>query len=389
MPVDLDPAAAAARVGEPDVGWAYVDQQASCPKLHGLTRLRTLIVKRPSITTVEVLSGPVRGRRKSHLVTGYVHKPYPRIYAMLARHAGFDSALIVRGVEGGVIPSLTHMGKVFQYHDGGEEAATEFRPTELGIVQSLRAPRIPGAPTPRRRKRAAPAAPLDTAAVAKSAAEAGLGGPRRGAGRHPRQPGLRRRTLPVAPRATPLPPGRGRRGARRPRPRQGAGALPARALAEIPPSPGSGGGTAGGFDPRHAFLAPGAGQWDQPSVRGAVMLRRHWVLAVVVVIAALAILLLARGAFGADAVRGAALYESRCGECHATSVHGRAKRVAKDFNDVRGWVNRWNDNLGLHWGDEEIDDVSVYLNNTYYRYACPPTVCKVVSLAGAVRGSAR
>jgi mono/diheme cytochrome c family protein len=117
------------------------------------------------------------------------------------------------------------------------------------------------------------------------------------------------------------------------------------------------------------------------------MLRRHWVLAVVVVIAALAILLLARGAFGADAERGAALYESRCGECHTTSVHGRAKRVAKDFNDVRGWVNRWNDNLGLHWGDEEIDDVSVYLNNTYYRYACPPTVCKVVSLAAPDRGS--
>jgi anthranilate phosphoribosyltransferase len=174
VPVDLDPAAAAVRVGEPDVGWAYVDQEASCPKLHGLTRLRTLIVKRPSITTVEVLSGPVRGRRKSHLVTGYVHKPYPRIYAMLARHAGFDSALIVRGVEGGVIPSLTHMGKVFQYHDGGEESATEFRPTELGIVQAVRAPRIPGAADVEAKEEGAPVAPLDTAAVARSAAEAGL-----------------------------------------------------------------------------------------------------------------------------------------------------------------------------------------------------------------------
>jgi uroporphyrin-III C-methyltransferase/precorrin-2 dehydrogenase/sirohydrochlorin ferrochelatase len=37
-----------------------------------------------------------------------VHKPYPRIYALLARHAGFDSALIVRGVEGSVIPLLSH-----------------------------------------------------------------------------------------------------------------------------------------------------------------------------------------------------------------------------------------------------------------------------------------
>ena len=111
------------------------------------------------------------------------------------------------------------------------------------------------------------------------------------------------------------------------------------------------------------------------------MLRRHCVPAVVLVIAALAILFATRGASGADAQRGGALYESRCGACHSESVHGRAKRVATDFNDVRRWVSRWNENLKLRWGDEEIDDVSVYLNKTYYRYPCPPQVCKVVSLA--------
>ena len=109
------------------------------------------------------------------------------------------------------------------------------------------------------------------------------------------------------------------------------------------------------------------------------MLRRHWVLLIVVVIAAILILFGTRSVSGADAQRGGALYESRCGACHSESVHGRAKRVATDFNDVRRWVSRWNENLGLRWGDEEIDDVSVYLNDTYYRFACPPQVCKVVS----------
>jgi len=93
-----------------------------------------------------------------------------------------------------------------------------------------------------------------------------------------------------------------------------------------------------------------------------------------------AILLAARGVPAADPDRGRELYESRCGECHSESVHGRAKRVAADFADVRGWVSRWNKNLALRWGDAEIDDVSVYLNNTYYRYPCPREVCKVVSL---------
>jgi anthranilate phosphoribosyltransferase len=173
MPVDLAPAEAASRLGDPDIGWAYVDQQAFCPKLHNLAPLRTLIVKRPVITTVEVLTGPVRGRRKTHLLTGYVHKPYPRIYALLARHSGFDSALIVRGVEGGVIPSLRQTGKVFYYHDKGEERSLEFTAADLGIEQPVRAPQIPGEAEGVEEGDDV-AAKFDTAAVAKAAAQAGL-----------------------------------------------------------------------------------------------------------------------------------------------------------------------------------------------------------------------
>jgi anthranilate phosphoribosyltransferase len=147
-----------------------VDQKAFCPALHDLAGLRSLIVKRPVITTTEGLAGPVRGRARTHLVTGYVHKPYPRIYALLARHAGFDSALIVRGVEGGVIPSLCQTGKVFRYDGRGEEQSEEFRPEELGIHHTVRAARIPGAGAEGDEEEGV----LDHAAVAKAAAERGL-----------------------------------------------------------------------------------------------------------------------------------------------------------------------------------------------------------------------
>jgi anthranilate phosphoribosyltransferase len=174
LPVDLDPEEVAARVGDPDIGWGYVDQKRFAPKLYALAGLRTLIVKRPAITTAEVLAAPLRGRVKTHLVTGYVHKPYPRIYALLARHAGFDSALIVRGVEGSVIPLLSQTGKVFHYHDGGEETATEFKPADLGIDQPLRAPRIPGlAPSAEEGADEQRSATFDAATVAKLAADAG------------------------------------------------------------------------------------------------------------------------------------------------------------------------------------------------------------------------
>jgi anthranilate phosphoribosyltransferase len=116
----------------------------------------------------------VRGCVKTHLVTGYVHKPYPRIYALLARHAGFDSALIVRGVEGGVIPSLSQTGKVFRYRDRGEEWSEEFMPADLGIDQRVRAPRISGGAADEASEAAHAGAAPDSETVAKAAAEAGM-----------------------------------------------------------------------------------------------------------------------------------------------------------------------------------------------------------------------
>ena len=134
-----------ARLADLDVGWAYCDQSVFNPRLHALAELRSLIVKRPALATVEVMAGPVRGRRRTHVVTGYVHKPYARIYMLLVRCAGFDSALIVRGVEGGIIPSeqvrdpphVAHVhapGLGLEVHPGltaGEGGALEVR---LGVL---------------------------------------------------------------------------------------------------------------------------------------------------------------------------------------------------------------------------------------------------------------
>jgi len=151
-----------------------VDQRECSPRLNALAGLRALIVKRPAITTVETLVGPVRGRARTHLLTGYVHKPYPRIYAMLARRAGFDSALIVRGVEGGVIPSLRQEGKLFYYRRGGEEQALDLRPADFGIDASVRAVPLPGAPGEAKEGGDEVAASFDADSAARAAADAGL-----------------------------------------------------------------------------------------------------------------------------------------------------------------------------------------------------------------------
>jgi anthranilate phosphoribosyltransferase len=150
-----------------------VDQQEFCPNLHALGRLRKLIVKRPAITTVETMVGPIRGRKQTHLFTGYVHKGYPRVYAMLARAAGFDSALIVRGVEGGVIPSLRQSGQCFYYHEFGDEQSVDIKPADCGIEQSVRVASVPEAVAPAQESEDADAK-RDTKAMARAAAEAGI-----------------------------------------------------------------------------------------------------------------------------------------------------------------------------------------------------------------------
>jgi anthranilate phosphoribosyltransferase len=171
--VDLPPGQAAARLGDPAIGWAYVDQAQSNPGLHNLTPLRAQIVKRQALTTVEVLSRPIAGRSKTHFITGYVHKPYPPIYADLARTAGFDTACIIRGVEGGVIPSLRQAGKYFHYHDRGAEIEATIDPIALGIQQDSRAVPLPGSVASGAGEDEIVAA-IDLPATARAAAEAGI-----------------------------------------------------------------------------------------------------------------------------------------------------------------------------------------------------------------------
>jgi anthranilate phosphoribosyltransferase len=141
--VDLDVQQAAERIGDPGAGWAYIDQRFFCPALYKLADLRDLIVKRPVVSTVENLTSPIRGRGRTRLVTGYVHKAYPPVYGRLARAAGFASAALVRGVEGGVLPSLRQAGKVYEFSDGGDMRLREVNPADVDIHCTARALPLP------------------------------------------------------------------------------------------------------------------------------------------------------------------------------------------------------------------------------------------------------
>jgi len=136
--VDLSLAQGKANLENPDLGWTYIDQSTFCPRLYDMVSLRQRMIKRQVLTTVEVLTKPYVASGQTHMLTGYVHKAYPPIYSSLARHAGFDSMVLVRGVEGGVTPSLKQPGRYFRYLDRGTEEQIDTNPADLGIVQDSR-----------------------------------------------------------------------------------------------------------------------------------------------------------------------------------------------------------------------------------------------------------
>ena len=130
------------RLEDSNLGWAYVDQKSYCQELYNLVPLRNLIIKRTVINTIETLIAPLRGKN-THSIIGYVHKPYPPKYAELADFAGVNTSLLIRGVEGGVVPSLRQKGLMISYKGNKERERVEIDPTSLGIKQDLRAISFP------------------------------------------------------------------------------------------------------------------------------------------------------------------------------------------------------------------------------------------------------
>ncbi len=172
---DIGLADAAAQIENPEIGWAYVDQKIFCPSLNGLIDLRNRIVKRNQITTIEVLSRPLQATGSNHLLTGYVHVAYPPVYCQLARQVGYDSAVVVRGVEGGIQPSLRQPSRYFEYFDKGEEQAVEINPEMVGIQAGSRAVPVPDdLPLAADAVDDRLAAQVDLRAFARAAAESGL-----------------------------------------------------------------------------------------------------------------------------------------------------------------------------------------------------------------------
>lgn len=66
--------------------------------------------------------------------------------------------------------------------------------------------------------------------------------------------------------------------------------------------------------------------------------------------------------------RGELLYTTHCIACHSTQIHWRDKRVATDWNRLKEQVRLWQDRNNLAWSEDDIIEVTRYLDQRIYRF---------------------
>jgi mono/diheme cytochrome c family protein len=71
--------------------------------------------------------------------------------------------------------------------------------------------------------------------------------------------------------------------------------------------------------------------------------------------------------FAGDLERGQALHDTFCIMCHSPDLYGRSDRIANTYAEVLQQVTRWQNNARLRWTGYDIDSVTEYLAEKYYK----------------------
>jgi len=71
--------------------------------------------------------------------------------------------------------------------------------------------------------------------------------------------------------------------------------------------------------------------------------------------------------------RGEALYDNHCRACHEGWAHTREGRHVRTLAELRRRTEAWSVHSRLGWGDQEVDDVTDYLNRTFYHLGVEAT----------------
>lgn len=69
-----------------------------------------------------------------------------------------------------------------------------------------------------------------------------------------------------------------------------------------------------------------------------------------------------------DSANGEKLYHSACLSCHDTSIHTRPDKIIFSKKALRNRVEFCEGNTNAGWNASQMDDVTEWLNATFYKY---------------------
>ena len=69
-----------------------------------------------------------------------------------------------------------------------------------------------------------------------------------------------------------------------------------------------------------------------------------------------------------DIENGQVLHDAHCTRCHQPDIYTREKRMVNSFSELQEQVRQCELMAELAWFDDEVEDVTAYLNESYYRF---------------------
>lgn len=69
-----------------------------------------------------------------------------------------------------------------------------------------------------------------------------------------------------------------------------------------------------------------------------------------------------------EILAGKKLADDHCYQCHGTELYTRGDRRITSLQKLHAQVRRCELSLGLKWFEEDIDNVTAYLNKEFYKF---------------------
>ena len=88
----------------------------------------------------------------------------------------------------------------------------------------------------------------------------------------------------------------------------------------------------------------------------------------ILLMSCITVLLCNSNAWSLDIANGKALHDANCLRCHQESMYTRENSIINNYQELRERISQCELGAELTWFDEEIDDVTAYLNDQFYKF---------------------